>query len=289
MTRKLLLVVAGLVLLVVPVVGQIHIERGLNTLSGILTTSVDGIASTSSDGMILQNSTAATAGTTVQMSPRQKWCGTAWDTAASQTVCFFAETLPATAATPTGTWKLGYSLNGAAPSYPMTVSSAGVVTATSLAPQSSTINGASAAFYWLGRTMLRSNADGTLQVTNNAQSAGVGLDVATDNIFKVRTRAQTGDAAVSASIYSSSASSVLTVSSNIIAPTGSVHHVGAGLIKTITVPTTCTPTCVIHLIPDAAFTYDATGNLVVPSGGGTAVINRMMILAWDGTKWTPSY
>lgn len=87
----------------------------------------------------------------------------------------------------------------------------------------------------------------------------------------------------------SSASSVLAVNSNVIAPTGSVHHVGAGLIKTITVPAAVTGPWVVTLIPDAAFTYDATGNIVVPAGGGTAVVNRAMSMTWDGAKFTPDY
>jgi hypothetical protein len=85
---------------------------------------------------------------------------------------------------------------------------------------------------------------------------------------------------------------VLTVGTNTIAPTNVQHHVGAGLIKTITVPAGgLADGTILQLIPDAAFTYDATGNIVVPAGGGTAVINKVMLLAWDAvaTKWTPSY
>lgn len=92
-----------------------------------------------------------------------------------------------------------------------------------------------------------------------------------------------------APFHASEASSVLSVASNTIAPTNTVHHVGAGLIKTVTVPTMCAPTCTIFLVPDAAFTYDATGNIVVPAGGGTATVSRAMTLVWDGTKWYPSY
>lgn len=94
---------------------------------------------------------------------------------------------------------------------------------------------------------------------------------------------------VVASIHGAGSSSVLSVSSNIIAPTNAVHHVGAGLIKTITVPASCTVTCWVFLVPDAAFTYDATGNITVASGSGTAVVNRLMTAAWDGSKWTMSY
>ena len=97
------------------------------TTNGTITANRTALATTSTDGIRNVNTTASTGGATVQISPRTLWQGTAWDTAASQTVAFFAETLPATAATPTGTWKLGYLLNGAAASYPLTVTSAGAI------------------------------------------------------------------------------------------------------------------------------------------------------------------
>lgn len=118
---------------------------------------------------------------------------------------------------------------------------------------------------------------------------------ATDNSYDIgasgATRPRTGYFGTStvSPLYSSSASSVLSISANVLTPTSTFAHVGAGLIKTITVPAACTPTCAIYLVPDAAYTYDATGNVVVPAAGGTATINRLMIFMWDGTKWTPSY
>ena len=83
--------------------------------------------------------------------------------------------------------------------------------------------------------------------------------------------------------------SALTVTTNTIAPTSLIHQLGAGLIKTITVPATWGATGFLLLLPTAAFTYDATGNILVPAGGGTAVVNKVMVVVWDGTKWTPSY
>lgn len=47
-----------------------------------------------------------------------------------------------------------------------------------------------------GRSVVGTPADGQVNVTNNAQAAGVGLDVGTDAILKVRTRAQSGYATV---------------------------------------------------------------------------------------------
>jgi hypothetical protein len=110
-----------------------------------------------------------------------------------------------------------------------------------------------------------------------------------DNAIHVASGQARFDGGTTTPGVSSSASSVLTVSGNVIAPTGSVHHVGAGLVKTITVPAFVTGPWLLALVPDVAFTYDATGNIVVPAGGGTAVVNKLMLLAWDGSKFTPSY
>jgi len=160
---------------------------------------VDNIVTTSTDGLVVQNTTAATSGVPVQMSPRIKWRGNAWNTAASQTVDFFAEVLPATAATPTGTWKLGYSLNGGAATYPLTVnSSTGDVTVLSGGGYSTSgvswlarVGGSNVLnlsltnvqmlagqfLFWAGRTSMNSTADSLMNVTNNAGSSGMELNV----------------------------------------------------------------------------------------------------------------
>lgn len=85
---------------------------------------------------------------------------------------------------------------------------------------------------------------------------------------------------------SSGVGAVLTQAANVIAPTSQIHHVAAGLIKTITVPAGMQQGGTIFLVPDAAFTTDATGNISLAS---TAVINKTLAMTWDGTKWNPSY
>ena len=91
------------------------------------------LVTTPTDGVVLQNTTAATGGVPVQISPRVLWSSTAWDTddSVSRTVRFFVEVLPGSGATPSGTWKLGYihSVTSAI-TYPLTVSSTGGVQAT---------------------------------------------------------------------------------------------------------------------------------------------------------------
>lgn len=93
-----------------------------------------------------------------------------------------------------------------------------------------------------------------------------------------------------APLYATGKGTALAVTANTISPTQGIHHVGAGLIKTITKPPQpFFQTGSIVLIPDAAFTYDATGNIVVAAGSGTAVAGRAMTATWDGTKWYMSY
>lgn len=79
------------------------------------TSSQTALGTTSTDGIVLQNTTAATGGATVQISPRNKWCGMAWNSvgSASETDCWINENLPVTVAGATTSsllWK--YSIAG---------------------------------------------------------------------------------------------------------------------------------------------------------------------------------
>ena len=106
--------------------------KGLQTLvagSGVSVPGLGAVSTTGLNGFILNNPTLSTGGVPVQMSPPTAWCGHVWNTAADETSCFWMENLPATAASPTGTMRLAYSRNGGAATYPMTVSSAGRITA----------------------------------------------------------------------------------------------------------------------------------------------------------------
>jgi len=164
---------------------------------GIGTTSPDAqldvvksaLAATSTDGIILQNETASTAGATVQMSPRLMLKGRAWNSSGSvdETSSFFLENLPATAAgTITGTLKVGYRNNAGTVTYPFTVSSAGAVACLgALTLTNITLNGI---------RILTGYGTGQLAFTDPTQTVGVGIDVSTDAVLKLRDRAQTGGA-----------------------------------------------------------------------------------------------
>lgn len=55
---------------------------------------------------------------------------------------------------------------------------------------------ASGSFFWTGRSEIRSPADAQLNILNNANTVGVGLDASTNAVLKVRTTAQNAYATV---------------------------------------------------------------------------------------------
>lgn len=113
------------------------------TVSATLTFSNNGIATTPSDRPILANQTAATAAVPVQMSPRQRFEGRVWDGAASRAINLTWDMLPVSGANPTATMRLGYSYNGGAYTYPLTIDSDGTVNATAIKVGGSSVSGAS--------------------------------------------------------------------------------------------------------------------------------------------------
>lgn len=99
--------------------------------SALDTVNVNAIAAVSTDGLVLSNATAATAGVPVQLGPRLRWHGNVWNTtatAATNTDDWWMEALPASAATPSSIFKLVVSLNGAAGTTALSVNNFGSVT-----------------------------------------------------------------------------------------------------------------------------------------------------------------
>jgi len=95
--------------------------------------------------------------------------------------------------------------------------------------------------------------------------------------------------AVSNVIGTTAVANTLGITAFVLSTPKAINFVGAGLIKTITVPTLfSTGGGEITLIPTAAFTWDATGNIAV---AGTAVISRALTMTYDSftAKFYPSY
>lgn len=107
-----------------------NIGMGTTSPDALLDLSKLALTTTSTDGLVLQNETAALVGTQVQISPRIRLRGYGWDAddVVSRSVSFFTEALPVAGNTVSGTWKLGFiDPVSAALTYPFNVTSAGVI------------------------------------------------------------------------------------------------------------------------------------------------------------------
>jgi len=111
---------------------------------------------------------------------------------------------PTTSATPLGALYFRSSLNGAGYTAPFVLDSDGNVTilGTLFAVNGGAAFGTSAtlaasgSLLWGGLSRLRSPANGQVNIFNNASTSGVGVDVTTDAVLKVRTTAQSAYATV---------------------------------------------------------------------------------------------
>lgn len=113
----------------------------LIAMAGAQSIAINGLAVTSADGLLIQNTTAATVGTTVQRSPRLNLCGTGWNSvgAASETDCWSIETRPVTVAgTTTSNLALSASIAGGAFGTQGLLSSGGTFTVVTLASTGTT-------------------------------------------------------------------------------------------------------------------------------------------------------
>ena len=105
------------------------------TSTEIITIRRNAIATTSSDGLVVENTTAATSIIPVQMSTRARFGARVWNTTGAgspETSNWIIENLPTSGTTPSSLLKFGYSRNGGTYSYPMTLSNAGELTVVSL-------------------------------------------------------------------------------------------------------------------------------------------------------------
>lgn len=191
-------------------VGEVPQWSASLALGGIVVTTVDAIATTSTDGSVLQNTTPATALVPVQMAPRLRFRGNVWNTTsgASNTSGWWIEDLPVSGAAPAGQLRFANSANGGAATYPLTIAVGQISIVASLAIATGW------AINWTGRLVLNTPAAGQLTLQAVVNSAGAGFDFATDGIIKVRTRTQNADASLTAL--------------NVTASSAIVHRIKAG-------------------------------------------------------------
>lgn len=133
------------------VVGGVQANNGATLLR-------QNIITTSADGAILTNLTAATVGVPVQISPRIRFSGQAWDGAASRTGDFIIENIPVNATSPiTAYLKISSQINAggytevlrigndAKITHPSTVTAGGTTGAQTINKPSGSVNFAAAA------------------------------------------------------------------------------------------------------------------------------------------------
>ena len=144
-----------------------------------------GLAAAPSSAVTIINDTLATAVVPVQMSGQLSLQGTAWDTAASQTLRWFTENLPASAATPTSTLKLGHSLNGAAATYTMTLTHLGLFTV-GVGSNTTSIDGSNRIISWAGGTLQLGTGSGLassrINIVHRVSLAFTGIESSGDNV-----------------------------------------------------------------------------------------------------------
>ncbi len=149
-------------------VGSVQVGTG--------TITVGSLASTSTDGQILTNPTAALVGAQVQMSPRLRLNGQAWNTGsvATEAQNWKIESLPAAGNPSTSTLVIGNQVAAGAYTTPLTIANSGVVTASSSLVSGSNVQaGASNYFLNNGRSAMGSSADKLTQFLNSAAATGI--------------------------------------------------------------------------------------------------------------------
>lgn len=143
-----------------------------------------GIGTTSTDGYILSNTTAAAAGAQ-QYSPRIRWRGFGWKTtatAASQSIDFYAEARPVQGTTaPTGLWALATQINGGTAFDVITSDTTGnFIAGGNITATGSIIAGASSSILYASSTRITNISNGLIKITNFAASGLTGIKLGTE-------------------------------------------------------------------------------------------------------------
>lgn len=165
--------------------------------------------------------------------------------------------------------------------------------------------GASAFMTWNGRAAMASPADGQINFDKQSTTIGVGIDVTTDAVLKVRTRAQTGDASITA-LNASTSGTLIDTSYNIAVPVtlGTVtmsanqqrqiiNPAATLAVLTVTLP----PTPTDGQIAGISFTQIISALTINAPGGATVVqaptsaavdTNFRFIYQASSTSWFPA-
>lgn len=176
--------------------------------TGAVVINVNGIATTSTDGLSLVNGTDATAGVTQQYAPRLRFTGSAWNSggnaAETDSMAMELRTITQAGATKERLYFMS-SIAGGAYADKAYINSDGAIVAThsvNVTDANGEIVAPDAGFiYFLTRAVLTSPANGQLIISNNAVNAGFLMDGTTDGSARFLTRAGADTAIVKASQF----------------------------------------------------------------------------------------
>ena len=230
--------------------------------SGIM--QLDAIATTPTDQLTLQNTTAATGGVTQQYSGAIKLCGTAWNTASSDTNCFRIYNKTNNGATTTANLYFDTSIAGGAYNNRIQFSDTGAIT---LINAGITIPN-NRQWSWSGRAILTSGATGQITAQDSAFTVGSGIWVG--GTYKTE---QTSGAVVTLDPGAAARTELTTLS------TGSTTTATAGNL----VPAACKLEAVLLRVTTAIttaanFTVKVTGGNVLNQIGTATSSNATLTL-----------
>lgn len=156
------------------------------SITGSLTVTGLDLRTTSTDGLILQNLTAATVGQPVQISKAIKWITHALNSTSGldEVREFHAEVLPATVAgTTTATFRIATSLNGGAITFPFSMNQSGALTVggtITTGASSSLVVGTGGALWGAGNNVRTgSSANGLFTILSNDSGFGPQINTGT--------------------------------------------------------------------------------------------------------------
>ncbi len=164
--------------------------------------------------------------------------------------------------------------------------------------------GAATVIRWTGVASMSSPADGQINLTKNATTTGVGLDVTTDAVLAIRTRAQNADAAITHAAYTHSGAEIDKTYTIVVPVTGDTKTMAAGQSRIIFNPAGTLALLTVTLpsspvdgqVTGMSFTQIITGLTVNAPGGATVVAppttaavdsNFRFLYQASSTSWFP--
>jgi len=149
---------------------------------------------------------------------------------------------------------------------------------------------AASGFSWAASSALLSPSNGTINIVNNANSSGIGIDITTDSLLKVRNRAQNADGNISFATFTHSGAEIdktyqiyapatlATVTMSAGQSRAIINPAGTIAVLTVTLP----PSPVDGQVAGISFTQVVSA-LTVNAPGGATVIAAPTSAAVDTT------